>query len=285
MSTKLATPKYRNFLINNETKKYTIEKQRGFMDINEFKTNLGLTELPHELESLIHFQTNQSDKIEYSDGFVVCIDKKIGLQFGWSKNNDFLNKLLPFARANASGSFYALWIHDNNKQLNQLPVVVFGDEGGEHIIAENILQLLHLITFDVEINVDEDKATFKKRRKKPSENLEKYLKWVKENYDLDRIEKPETIIKNAQSKYKDSFEEWCNQYLERRDKRDNIKHHLKMLSFTSLNEKAKTYNIKKLKEIVKARPDFKEFLKEEMKIIQSEEMKERILRDLQIDKR
>lgn len=253
------------------------------MDINEFKTNLGLTELPPELENLIHFQTDQSDKIEYSEGFRVCIDNKDGLKSGWSKNNDFLNKLLPFAQANASGSFYAFWINDNSKPLNQLPVVVFGDEGGEHIIAENILQLLHLITFDTEISIDEDRATFKKRRKKPSENLGKYLEWVKENYNLDRIEKPETIIKNAQEKYKNSFEEWCSQYLEKRDKRDDIKFHLKMLSSPNLNEKGKIYNMKKLKGIVKARPDFKEFLKKEMKIIQSEEMKERISRELQIN--
>ena len=253
------------------------------MDINEFKTNLGLAELPHELENLIHFQTTQSDKIEYSDGFCVRIDNKIGLKSGWSKNNDFLNKLLPFARANYSGSFYALWINDNSKPLNQLPVVVFGDEGGEHIIAENILQLLHLITFDTEIRVDEYCVTFKKRRKKTSENLGKYLEWLKDNYNLDKIEKPETTVKNAQVKYKNNFEEWCNQYLEKRDKRIDIKHCLKMLSSLSLNEKGKIYNLKKLKGIVKTRPDFKEFIKEEMKIIQSEEMKERILRNLQIE--
>ena len=253
------------------------------MDINEFKTNLGLTELPYELESLINFQTTQSDKIEYSDGFGVRIDTKIGLKSGWSKNNDFLNKLLPFARANYSGSFYALWINDNSKPLNQLPVVVFGDEGGEHIVAENILQLLHLITFDVEISVNEDSAKFKNRRKKPSENLEKYLEWLKENYNLDRIEKPETIIKNAQAKYKNSFDEWCSQYIEKRDKRIDIKHCLEMLSSISLNEKGKLYNLKKLKGIVKTRPDFKAFVREEMKVIQSEEMKERISTYLKLE--
>jgi hypothetical protein len=113
------------------------------MDINEFKQNLGLAELPAELEKLIYFQTNESNKKGYSDGFIIRIDKKDGLK-SWCKEDGFLNRLLPFARANASGSFYALWIDDNNKPLNRLPVVVFGDEGGGHIVAENILQLMHL---------------------------------------------------------------------------------------------------------------------------------------------
>lgn len=252
------------------------------MDINEFKTNLGLTELPEELEKLIDFQINHSGNAEYSDGFCVRIDKKTGLQYGWSKDNNFLNKLLPFSRANASGSFYALWVNDDKAPLNQLPVVVFGNEGGEHIVAENILQLLHLITFDSEIHVSEDSATFKRRRKKPSENLEKYLEWLKENYKLGKIEKPATIINNAQAKFKSSFDEWCSQYFEKRDKRTDIKFHLKMLSTDNLNEKAKTYNIKQLKKIVKSTPDLKEFVKEEMTTIQSEEMKERVAKELKI---
>jgi hypothetical protein len=47
------------------------------MDINEFKANLNLTELPQELEKLIYFQTNESDKEEYSEGFGIRIDKKV----------------------------------------------------------------------------------------------------------------------------------------------------------------------------------------------------------------
>ncbi|MDR1450885.1 MAG: hypothetical protein LBI57_00920 [Helicobacteraceae bacterium] len=57
------------------------------MDINEFKANSGLMELPAELENLIHFQNNQSDNEEYSDGFGIRIDKKHGLKT-WSKNID-----------------------------------------------------------------------------------------------------------------------------------------------------------------------------------------------------
>jgi hypothetical protein len=252
------------------------------MDIDEFKTNLGLTELPQELEKLIYFQTNNSDKEEYSDGFVVRIDKKGGLK-SWSKDEKFLEKLLPFARANASGSFYTLWIYDNNKPLNQLPIVVFGDEGGVHIVAENILELLHLITYDVEIDVDEEDASFKKRKKKPSENLAKYLKWIKENYDLDRIEKPSTIIKKAQEKYQNSFDEWFNQYYDtKRDKTNNIKLHLRILSRTP-NEKAIKYNIVQLKKIIKKSDDYKEVIRREMTIIQSDETKQRILKELKLE--
>ena len=249
---------------------------RWEMNINEFKANLNLTELPQELEKLIYFQTNKSDKEEYSEGFGIRIDKKNGLK-SWSKEENFLNRLLPFAKANASGSFYALWVDDDNKPLNQLPVVVFGDEGGVHIVAENILQLLHLITYDVEIRVDEEKVSFRKTTKNPSKNFEKYLKWVKENYNFERIEKPAITIKNAQKKYKKSFDEWFSQYFKEHDKIDDIKHHLWMLNSATLNEKGKIYNIKKLIGIIKKKPNvYKEIVKTEMEIIQSEEMKERI---------
>jgi hypothetical protein len=250
------------------------------MDINEFKQNLGLSELPEELEKLIYFEINESNKKEYSDGFIIRIDKKDGLK-SWSKEDGFLNRLLPFARANASGSFYALWIDDNSKPLNRLPVVVFGDEGGAHIVAENILQLMHLITFDVEIVVNNDEAFFKNRRKKPSENLEKYLKWLKENYNLERTENPNVIIKNAQEKYQIFFDEWCSQYFKKHDKTDDIKFILKFLNIPALNEKAKIYNIKRLIKIVKTKPDiYKEIVKKEIEIIQSAEMKERLLKEL-----
>jgi hypothetical protein len=45
----------------NENDLGKILKGGGNMDINEFKANLNLAELPQELENLIYFQTNESD--------------------------------------------------------------------------------------------------------------------------------------------------------------------------------------------------------------------------------
>ncbi|SKA28720.1 hypothetical protein SAMN04488128_10321 [Chitinophaga eiseniae] len=62
----------------------------------------------------------------------------------------FLAQLIPFAQANGSGSFYALWQHNDSTDLNELPVGVFGDEGGEYGVAENLNRFLQLLTIDAE---------------------------------------------------------------------------------------------------------------------------------------
>lgn len=183
------------------------------VDIAEFKQNLGLSEIPVELEKLIYFQNTISSFENYSQGFGILIDNKSGLT-SWSDDENFLNSMLPFAQANGSGSFYAIWNIGRDQPLHKMPVVVFGDEGGVHIVTENIVQLLHLLTFDTEISVDFDEAYFYKDEDdyEESEDLNEYLTWMKGDYGLNRIEEPDLLIKNAQAQYKESFDQWFGQY-------------------------------------------------------------------------
>jgi len=183
------------------------------VNIIEFKENLGLAEVPSELEKLIYFQNNISSFENYAQGFGVLIDDKSGLK-SWSEDENFLNRLLPFAQANGTGSFYAIWNDGTNKGLNQMPIAVFGDEGGVHIVAENIQQFLHLLTYDTEIWVDFEETYFYKNEKsyEESEDLAEYLKWMKGDYNLDRIETPNELIKTAQQKHKENFDQWFGQY-------------------------------------------------------------------------
>ncbi|QNN42864.1 hypothetical protein [Pedobacter roseus] len=183
------------------------------INITDFKENLGLSEIPVELEKLIYFQNNISSFENYSQGFGVLIDDKLGLK-SWSEDEDFLNRLLPFAQANGTGSFYTIWNDASNQPLNQMPIVVFGDEGGVHVVAENILQLLHLLTYDAEIWVEFDQAYFYKNKNsyEEREDLDQYLKWMKGDYHLNQIEAPDELIKTAQEKYKEKFDKWFGQY-------------------------------------------------------------------------
>ncbi|HCA07716.1 hypothetical protein [Chryseobacterium sp.] len=185
------------------------------IDIAEFKENLGLKEIPIELEKLIYFQNHISSGENYSQGFGVLIDDKSGLK-SWSEDEHFLARLFPFAQANGSGSFYAIWNDGTDKVLNQMPVVVFGDEGGVHIVAENILQLLYLLTYDTEITIDFDSAYFYRDEEdyEESEDLSEYLKWMAGDYGLAQIEEPDELIKAAQGKNKEHFEQWFGQYFE-----------------------------------------------------------------------
>jgi hypothetical protein len=186
------------------------------MDITEFKENWGATPIPTELEKLIYFQSNSSSFENYSQGFEVTIDDKTGLK-SWSEDISFLDKLFPFAQANGSGSFYAIWNDGTTKPINEMPIVVFGDEGGVHIVAENILQLLHLITFDTEISVDFEEIYFYKDEDdyEESEDLNEFLSWLNRDYGLDQIQAPSNIISAAQEKYKEEFDKWFGQYVSR----------------------------------------------------------------------
>lgn len=183
------------------------------VDIAEFKQNLGLSEVPVELEKLIYFQNTISSFENYSQGFGVLIDSKSGLK-SWSDDENFLNNILPFAQANGSGSFYAIWNNATDQPLNKMPVVVFGDEGGVHIVAENSVQFLHLLTFDTEISVDFDEAYFYRDEEdyEESPDLNEYLRWMKGDYGLSQIEEPDVLIQNAQARYKESFDQWFGQY-------------------------------------------------------------------------
>lgn len=179
------------------------------MNINEFKEVMGLTEIPTELEKLIDFQNNISYFGGYSECFGVGIDDKSGLKT-WSEESSFLDKLYPFAQANGSGSTYAIWNDGTNKTINEMPIVVFGDEGGVHVVAENMLQLLHLLTFDTEISVDFDSVYFYKDEDdyEESEDLNKFIEWLKEDYGLKPIKNDEEthkIIDTAKDKYQDKL--------------------------------------------------------------------------------
>src|SRR5688572_7054759 len=92
----------------------------------------------------------------YSAGFgLTKFDRKKDLAIGWTKAPEFLHRLVPFAQANGTGSVYALWRVDE-RELAALPVVVLGDEGGYHVVARNIRELLALLAVDVDLYVDRD---------------------------------------------------------------------------------------------------------------------------------
>jgi hypothetical protein len=181
------------------------------MTTQEFKAHLKIEEMPKELNLLIEFQNN-SDFENYSEGFGIYEDDLNH----WSTAAEFQEKLKVLGQANGSGSQYAFWEDVKGKKLGEMPIVVFGDEGGIHVVAENLLQLMHLLTFDSEISVDHDEVYFYKDKDEHegTEDGPKYSVWIKENFNLDPIEKPDDIIKKAQAKYKVEFDIWLKQFLD-----------------------------------------------------------------------
>lgn len=180
------------------------------MTLEDFKKNFNE---PITNEFKLFFEINDELGFEnYSQGFGLYEDDKSGIS-SWSEDSDFLDKLMPFAQANGSGSMYALWNNGSGNSLSDLPVVVFGDEGGYHIVAKNILEFMQLLTFDTEISVDHEEVYFYKDEDyEESENLQEYINWLKENFNLNPIEETESILENAQEKYKADFDKWVSQY-------------------------------------------------------------------------
>ncbi|WP_343632833.1 hypothetical protein [Fluviicola sp.] len=183
------------------------------MNIQAFKENLGVSDLPEALEKLIQFQNEHSGFEEYAQGFGVLIDDKSGIK-SWSEDEAFLERVHPFAQANGSGSIYALWDKDASGNLDGLPVVVFGDEGGVHVVASNILELMQMLLFDSEISVDFDEVYFYKDEDdyEESEGHATFKDWLKKEFNLDPVEDPDTLVQEAEEKYKENFDRWFEQY-------------------------------------------------------------------------
>ncbi|MFV0253737.1 MAG: hypothetical protein ACK5H2_10445 [Beutenbergiaceae bacterium] len=185
------------------------------MDVNELLAQRGLTvaDLPEPLVKLSYFQETISEPENYVDGFSIYFaDPALN---GYSTDTDFAGAFLSFATANGSGSSYALWDDGTGKAMDDWPVIVFGDEGGVHVVAENVLGLLHLLSYDCEISVDWDEAYFYKDDDdfEPSEDIDGYLDWIRGDYGLDPIEDPAELIARAQARYKASFDGWSAPYL------------------------------------------------------------------------
>jgi hypothetical protein len=183
--------------------------------IEEFTENFHGHEIPHELLLLLEFQDKSGTDI-FSVGFELACNFKEGLSYRWSKDPDFLNDLFPFAIANRSGSFYAFWNKSASSQLMEMPIVLFDVDGGEHIVAEDLSQLLQILTYDAEPTVDQEAVRFPRdaEQYKPSPKLDQFKTWIKETFNVDEVENPELIVRVAQEKHQQSFNDWKVQYLE-----------------------------------------------------------------------
>ena len=180
----------------------------------ELKENSGMKEIPEDLMKLIDFQINTSQPEYYSQGFSLFCDNYSNALETWSEEKEFLSRLYPFATANGTGSFYCIWDDRSGRSLNEMPIVVFGDEGGVGIVAENLRQLFHLLSYDIEVSVDWESIYFYKDDDdyEANDDLELYLGWLKDNFGFDQISEPDEIIKTAQEKYQAAFADWLKRY-------------------------------------------------------------------------
>lgn len=171
--------------------------------------------LPEELLEINKFESNLSHIHEYyAEGFELEIDSEEFMLKTYSENSAFLNKLIVFAQANTSGSKYALWINNENNSNSQLPVVIFGDEGGYHVVAGNIKELIQILLYDTEPMVDWDNVCYLKDKDHESSSQHKFFAdWAKDKFNISVPEDITSIVKNAQKNYGDSFNNWIKLFV------------------------------------------------------------------------
>jgi hypothetical protein len=157
---------------------------------------------------------------KYAEGFGLLLDfgDDTGLRAGWSADPGFLARLTPFAQANGSGSFYALWQPEEGSDLATAPVVVFGDEGGAHVVARDLRELLQLLTLDIEITVEWEEAFFWQEEDGAEDGREhsvghhRYLIWLHEVLGVAPVT-DSSLLAGAQDEIGADFAEWLAEYL------------------------------------------------------------------------
>lgn len=192
---------------------YIEDAASGRITFHDFQNQFGIYGVPHELEKLFRFEQEYAGG-SYADGFCLNLIDNTGLKT-YSEEESFLNSFVEFATATAGGSTYAIWVINEN--LDKCPVVVFGDEGGIHLVAKNTEDLIRLIGYDQEISVGWSAAYFYKDEEQDyeSENREAFWAWSKTNLNLEPVQTDEeasAIIQEANDQFADSLYDFLIKY-------------------------------------------------------------------------
>lgn len=199
-------------LLENDHEKPEANTNKNSND--EFRNQFGSYKIPDSLEKLLFF-SNEVDFDTFSDGFYLDEYNKTGLKT-YSDNPDFYNSFIEFAKANGSGSSYAFWLIDDD--LENCPIVVFGDEGGIFVVAENVVQLIHLLTFDTEISIYRNAYFYRDENDDDYEESDthyEFVDWVENNFSIQKIETNEqadVITEKASASYQAKLNDFLTKF-------------------------------------------------------------------------
>lgn len=197
------------------------------MNTTLFELNFKPYETPKALKMLMDITFDE--KYTLPEGFEWLEDEKnYSLKAGFSDNPEFLSKLFTFAQANHSGSIYALWKANENMSVEDFPVIMFGDEGGQMVVAENSNSFLEMLSIYAEPHISWDYSNADNPYGDPyieyydaemdadyQETFQNYLNWLKLNFGIHPLNAAEASkkSKNVQAKLQASFDEWVKPLL------------------------------------------------------------------------
>lgn len=167
----------------------------------DFPKELPLPNLPNELEKLTTFQDAGRDY--YSTGFELSSNDGKGMLHTYSIDEEFQKQFYAFAFADGTGSQYMFWLTGDAEDFSIVPIVVFGSEGGVHVVASNFREFLKLLSFDAEPMVDWDRVIYyKSDEDEPSKRHQDYITWLAK-FDIFKTDDPKNILEDAQVKYQE----------------------------------------------------------------------------------
>ncbi|MDX3230841.1 hypothetical protein [Streptomyces sp. ME19-01-6] len=162
----------------------------------------------------------------------------------WSDDPEFLDSFLSFAAANATGSIYAIWRVDDRANLADLPVVVFGDEGGIAVVARNLRELFQQLACDKALYVgdydagfddedDEDDRDDRDDRDAEEQSAydrhPEYLAWLEQHFGLAPAEDPNALVVAAEKELAARFANWVGRFIDDRSFEKNFMREIRRL--------------------------------------------------------
>lgn len=152
----------------------------------------------------------------------------------WSKDPAFLDSFHSFANANASGSIYAIWRVDDRTDLANLPVVVFGDEGGIGLVARNLRELFRQLACDKALYVGDFDAGFDDEDDPEEKDQEydhhaEYVTWLEQHFGLVPAENPNALVTAAEKQFAARFANWVGRFVDDESFEDDFMWEIKRL--------------------------------------------------------
>jgi hypothetical protein len=179
----------------------------------DFAKNFPNAAIPDALTKILEFQNNTSKSDFFASGFELIVNEPPGMLETYSEKSEFLEAFSVFAQVSEGGSVSAIWHTKEHSDLSSAPIIVFGDEGGYHVIAQNILEFMQLLTLDVEPSIGWDGVSMEREDDDSVSPASKtYKSWLKTNFNLTAIKDAEPIIAAAQTKHQKIFEKWMSKY-------------------------------------------------------------------------
>lgn len=182
----------------------------------DFTAQFAPHSMPALLQQLFELEQRQPDKVLAEGFYLRCIVQDQSGIRSYSTNPAFAASFIEFANASYTGSTYACWLIADTLEL--CPIVAFGDEGGIRVVAENLSQLLHLLTYDAEPMIDWESATYYRDEDESdrphSDRRDEFTHWVKEQLQLNPVttyEEAVAIVSTAETKYQQRLNEFLAQ--------------------------------------------------------------------------